>query len=101
MFGMPSLSLKPTHKPVQAFYDSLAKFEKLGVRHEGAVRSAFQELLDHCAGQFDWKLVPEYPIRRKGALPLRADGALIDDYLLTHGIWEAKDSVDSLENEIK
>jgi predicted helicase len=98
---MPSLSLKPTHKPIQAFYDSLAKFEQLGVRHEGAVRSAFQELLDHCASQFHWKLVPEYPIRRKGAVPLRADGALIDDYLLNHGLWEAKDSVDSLENEIK
>lgn len=47
---MATLTLKPTHKPVQAFYASLAKFEKLGVKHEGAVRSAFQELLDHCAG---------------------------------------------------
>ena len=59
---MPSLTLKPTHKAVTAYYDSLAKFEKLGIKHETAVRSAFQELLEHCARQFDWKLVPEYPV---------------------------------------
>ena len=66
-FGsMPSLTLKPTHKAVTAYYASLAKFAKLGIKHETAVRSAFQELLEHCARQFDWKLVPEYRIKRKG-----------------------------------
>jgi hypothetical protein len=33
---MPSLTLKPTHKAVTAYYDSLAKFEKLGIKHETA-----------------------------------------------------------------
>ncbi len=42
---MTSLNLKPTHKSVKAYYDALAQFEKLGVKHEGAVRSAFQTLL--------------------------------------------------------
>jgi predicted helicase len=98
---MATLSLKPTHKPVQAFYTSLAKFEKLGVKHEGAVRAAFQELLDHCAGQFKWKLVGEYPIRRKGQAAAKADGALLDEFGLVHGIWEAKDPDDDLEKEIK
>ena len=32
---MTSLSLKPTHKAVKAYYDALAQFEKLGVKHEG------------------------------------------------------------------
>jgi hypothetical protein len=63
---MPTLTLKPAHKVVSAYYDSLAKFAKLGIKHETAVRSAFQELLEHCARQFDWKLVPEYRIKRKG-----------------------------------
>ena len=61
---MPSLELKPTHKVVTACYCSLAKFDKLGVKHETAVRSAFQELLESCARQFDWKLVLEYPSKR-------------------------------------
>ena len=68
---MPTLSLKPTHKIVTAYYDNLAKFAKLGIKHEGAVRSAFQELLESCARQFDWKLVPEYRIKRKGQSPTR------------------------------
>jgi predicted helicase len=98
---MPTLEIKPTHKAVQVYYTSLQKFEKLGVKHEGAVRSAFQELLEHCARQFDWKLVPEYPIKRKGLTALKADGALLDIYGLSHGLWEAKDIDDDLEKEIK
>ena len=62
---MPSLELKPTHKPVANYYDNLAAFERLGIKHEGAVRSAFQELLDHCGRQFDSKLVPEYRTKAK------------------------------------
>jgi hypothetical protein len=46
---MPTLMLRPTRKAVAAYYDSLAKFAKLGIKHETAVRSAFQELLEHCA----------------------------------------------------
>jgi predicted helicase len=98
---MPGLTLKPTHKAVTAYYDSLAKFAKLGIRHETAVRSAFQELLEHCARQFDWKLVPEYAIKRKGQADAKADGALLDNYGLNHGLWEAKDSADDLDREIK
>ncbi len=98
---MPSLILKPTLKVVTAYYDSLAKFAKLGIKHETAVRSAFQELLEHCARQFDWKLVPEYRIRRKGQADISADGALLDNYGLNHGLWEAKDSADDLDKEIK
>jgi predicted helicase len=98
---MPSLTLKPTHKAVTAYYDSLAKFEKLGIKHETAVRTAFQELLEHCARQFDWKLVPEYAIKRKGQADAKADGALLDNYGLNHGLWEAKDSADDLDKEIK
>jgi hypothetical protein len=30
---MPSLTLKPTYKAVAAYYDSLAKFAKLGINH--------------------------------------------------------------------
>jgi predicted helicase len=100
-FVMPTLTLKPAHKVVSAYYENLAKFAKLGIKHETAVRSAFQELLEHCARQFDWKLVPEYAIKRKGQADAKADGALLDNYGLNHGLWEAKDSADDLDKEIK
>ena len=95
------LTLKPTHKAVVTYYDNVTKFEKLGIKYESAVRSAFQELLEICARQFDWKLVPEYPIKRKGLTALKADGALLDIYGLSQGLWEAKDIDDDLEKEIK
>ncbi|MBI3739670.1 MAG: N-6 DNA methylase, partial [Chloroflexi bacterium] len=98
---MPSLTLKPMHKVVAAYYDNLAKFARLGIKHETAVRSAFQELLESCARQFDWKLVPEYRIKRKGQADASADGVLLDNYGLNHGLWEAKDSADDLDKEIK
>lgn len=96
-----ALSLKPTHKAVITYYDALTRFENLSVKHETAVRSAFQELLEHCARQFDWKLVPEYAFKRKGKADAKADGALLDKYGLNHGLWEAKDSADDLDKEIK
>jgi len=79
----------------------LRQFQNLGVSNEGAVRSAFQNLLEHCGRQFAWKLVPEWPIKRDRAQPLRVDAALVDEYRLTHGYWEAKDSHDDLGREVK
>ena len=98
---MERLNLKPTHKPVQNYYEALRQFKTIGVSHEGAVRSAFQTLLEHCGRQFDWKLVAEWQIKRNHGHPLRVDGALVDEFRLTHGFWEAKDSHDDLGKEVK
>jgi predicted helicase len=94
-------SPKPTKKAIDLYEKSVAEFRQRGVQHEGAVRSAFQVLLDDCARQCGWKLVPEYPVLRQGRRPLRVDGALVDQFNLSHGLWEAKDSADDLEREIK
>ncbi|MDT4968357.1 MAG: hypothetical protein QOJ64_3094 [Acidobacteriota bacterium] len=98
---MERLNLKPTHKPVQNYYEALSQFKTIGVSHEGAVRSAFQTLLEHCGRQFSWKLVPEWQVRRNHGHPLRVDGALVDEFRLPHGFWEAKDTHDDLGKEVK
>ena len=97
---MNSLSLKPTHKPILEYYRQLRELADLKATNEGSLAPVFAELLRHCARQFDWKLVEQYSIKRNGKT-IRADGALIDKYNLQHGIWEAKDSTDDLEKEIK
>ena len=61
---MHRLELKATHKPVRNYSAALRQFDDIGVTHETAVRSAFQGLLNHCARQHDWALVPEQEIRR-------------------------------------
>jgi hypothetical protein len=96
---MSPLELKPTHKPVQNYFAALRQFDDLGVSHEGAVKSAFHGLLEHCARQHDWTLVPEWELRRPRQHPLRVDGALLDNFRLTHGFWEAKDIRDDLPRE--
>ena len=98
---MYKLNLKPTHKPVVEYYSALEQFSSLGIKHEGAVRSAFQNLFDSCGRQFGWTLVPEYQIKRKQKHPLQVDGALLDQFRLPHGYWEAKDEDDDLAKEIK
>src|SRR5438105_15333781 len=93
--------MTPSRKALANYTRSLEDFARLGVSHETAVRSAFQVLLDECARPVGWKLVPEYAIRRRGRQPLRADGALVDEFNLPHGYWESKDSADNLEKAIK
>jgi predicted helicase len=97
---MNNLNLKATNKPVVEYYESLRKFENLGVKHEGAVSSAFQNLLDSCGRKCGWTLIPQYQKKRRGRT-IRLDGALVDQYTLTHGFWEAKDEDDDLRKEIK
>lgn len=71
---MATLNLKPTHKAVRDYYAALEGFAQLGVRHEGAVRVAFQGLLEHCARQKRWTLVPEYAVRTGRGRRIVVDG---------------------------
>ena len=77
------------------------QFANLGVTHETAVRAAFQTLLQHCARQAGWTLVPEHAVNPRRGRRIVDDGALIDDFRLTHGYWEAKDIHDDLPAEIE
>ena len=97
---MPTLNLKPAHKSVKAYYSALEQFAKLDVTHETAVRAAFQTLLEHCARQCKWTLVPEYGVSTGRGKRIVVDGALVDGFRLTHGCWEAKDIHDDLPAEV-
>ena len=65
------------------------------------MRSAFATLLETAAKPFGWKLVPEYSMRVKGGKRIQLDGALIEVFRLQHGHWEARDSADDLNKEIR
>ena len=98
---MPKLNLKPTHKAVKDYFMALEQFDRLGLVHESTVRSAFQNLLASCGRKFKWTLVAEYSIRLQNKKRIVVDGALIDNFTLVHGHWEAKDIRDNLEKEVK
>src|SRR5271165_5604374 len=98
---MQELVLKPTHKLVKSYYETLGQYGQLSIDHEMAVRSAFQALLRGCGRQFDWTLVPEYAIHKPKAGIIKVDGAMVDGFRLARGFWEAKDEHDDLEKEIR
>ena len=97
---MSQLNLKPTHAAVKNYYAALHQLGQLHIDHEMAVRSAFQELLSSCGRKHKLTLAPEFEIKRKHS-SIRVDGALLDEFKLAHGFWEAKDEKDDLDREIK
>ena len=95
-----SIDIKPTHKPIKEYYEELASFEKHGHSNEMTVRNAFQDLLQIYTKKIGWQFIEEYTIKRKDRKNASVDGALLDQFSLPRGFWEAKDSKDDLPTEI-
>ncbi|MEX0612338.1 MAG: hypothetical protein WD738_23510 [Pirellulales bacterium] len=95
-----SYRFKPSHKEIRRYYDELGAYATHEVAHEGATSSAFQNLLAVTCKKADWHLVPQLATRIRGK-NVRPDGTLRDEYFLHHGYWEAKDSSDKLDVEIR
>ena len=93
---MPHLNIKPIHNPIKNYYAELQEYDSIGAAHEGAVRTAFQNLLQHYCRQADLILVCEkthYTPERRRITP---DGEVVDTFGLPYGYWEAKDTQDDL-----
>ena len=117
-------ALKPAHRAVKAYYETLAQYGDQHVEHETAVRSAFQTLLADTARAHGWVLIPELGAkvvadggtgdeaaassrarfgagaRGEAARTIRPGGTLRDGNSLSRGYWEAKDTSDDLDAEI-
>ena len=98
---MPTLNIKPTHKPIKNYYAELEAYAKIGAEHEGAVRTAFQTLLQHYSRQADLILVCEKTRYTKENRRIQLDGEVVDAFDLPHGHWEAKDTQDDLPTEAR
>ena len=97
---MSKINLKPTHKAIAEYYRSLHDYGKFGFDNEGSVSPPFAVLLESAARQLKWNLIQQYQKKSKGK-SLRIDGAVVDQWGLPHGYWEAKDSKDDLRKEVK
>ncbi|MEW6355203.1 MAG: type ISP restriction/modification enzyme [Planctomycetota bacterium] len=97
---MTAINLKANHKVVKNYYAELNSLSQLDLFYEGAVSPAFAALLRSCARQFHWTLAEQYRISR-GAHSIVVDGALLDAFKLLYGVWEAKDTEDDLDTEVK
>ena len=93
---MPKLNLKPTHKAIRDYYATLQQYKQHDIRHEGAVSSPFDTLLQACAKQINATLVPQYQMRSPIGNRIVIDGVVLDEYGLPFAYWEAKDTDDDL-----
>ena len=94
------MNLKTTHKPIKSYYNNLQKLDLFNETKEGAVSPAFATLLRHCAHKLKLTLIEQYTMKRNSH-SIRVDGAVVDEFKLPHGYWEAKDSKDNLEKEVQ
>ena len=95
-----SLALKPTHAAIKNYYAALNQVGQLHFNNEAQVSDAFAKLLTTCGRKLHLTFIPQFPIQRAKTRVI-VDGALVDDFHLAHGFWEAKDERDDLEREIK
>ena len=94
------LNIKPTHKPIHNLLRrTQASYTKLGAQHEGAVRVAFQNLLQHYATLRGLTLICEKTRTTPNGNHIRIDGEIVTDFGLIFGHWEAKDLLDELPTE--
>jgi hypothetical protein len=85
------------HKAIDTYYSALANYQAQGVTHEQATRLAFSTLLDTLSKTVGWTLVLEQTLSNRK----RPDGTLQDSFKIPRGYWEAKDTHDDLDTEIK
>jgi predicted helicase len=87
------------HPAVQAYYSLLNDFRHQRIRHEGAVSTAFENLLTVLTKQRGWIGIPL--LSMQGERRLVPDATIRDRNGLPRGYWEAKDTDDDLDEEIR
>ncbi len=87
-------------KAIDSYYGTLAQYKGSNVKHETALRSAFQSLLTTFAQTVNWQVVPEEKLA-VGKRIIRPDATLHNSIYLRCGYWEAKDLDDDLEAEVR
>src|SRR5258708_6483677 len=92
--------IRPTGPAVAEYYRALEAFRAQEVEHEQAVRSALQSLMIEVAKGFKYIAIPELGSRSEGKRVV-PDGTIRDNYHLPRGCWEAKDTADDLDAEIR
>ena len=90
----------PTYPHIDSYYEQLRELIELGgATNEENIRPAFQNCLVAYCGEHSERfvLVPELRSDRSN----KPDGTVRDSLRMTRGLWEAKDTHDDLDREIR
>ncbi|MDX1946326.1 MAG: hypothetical protein SFU86_13075 [Pirellulaceae bacterium] len=87
-------------KLIDKYYADLAELARQNVFVEMGTRTAFFALLHAAGREHGWTLIAEHE-KKVGGKTIRPDGTFKDEMNLVRGYWEAKDTADKLDTEIK
>jgi hypothetical protein len=93
-------AIQAAHLAIKGYYDALAAYAVHRALHEGATETALSRLLADTARSVGWTLIPKQALKAGGRTTF-PDGTLRDAYNLPRGYWEAKDTADDLDVEIR
>jgi len=97
-------AIKPSHKAIDRYYQTLRRLDGEHVTHELALRPAFQNLLEDTAKLHGWSFIAELSVPHASGLvashgherdargTIRPDGTIRDGNSLPRGYCEAKDT---------
>ncbi len=91
----------PLPRPLAQYYETLRTFSQQGAQTEGATRVAFQNLLSDIGKTYGFAVLAEQTIKLPSKKTIRLDGEVKDQFQIRRGVWEAKDTGDDLDTEIR
>ena len=92
--------ISPTHRTIRKYYEDLHALQGQRVLNEMSLRPPFQSLLADTGKLHGWTLIAELSGKTSTGR-VQPDGTLRDSNSLPRGYWEAKDTKDDLDAEIK
>ncbi|HNY42223.1 MAG TPA: hypothetical protein PKJ41_17600, partial [Bryobacteraceae bacterium] len=95
------MSTAAIRKSIQNYYETRRQFTAHSIENESSVRQAFLTLLSDTARPHRWLLISEHPTRAFGTRLIIPDATLQDEYSIPRAYYEAKDTHDDLDLEIR
>ena len=87
---------------INQFLNDLDRYKKFsGSLNEGVISEAFKDLLKGWARQANLHFINQFDMQGPQKNLIRLDGAILHDLRVPLGYWEAKDTKDDLEEEIR
>jgi predicted helicase len=87
---------------IQTYLNDLDRYRKFsGSLTEGVISEAFKDLLKNWARQANLHFINQYEFLSPQKNRIRPDGTILHDLRVPLGYWEAKDTKDDLDEEIR
>src|ERR1700677_1043949 len=87
---------------IQGYFNEISRLKKFsGTETEGVISEAFKDLLKAWARRDNLIFIPQFEFLSPQKNRIRPDGTILHDLRVPFGYWEAKDTADELDEEIR